>query len=288
MQQIPELTAVRPHPFNADAAAASHHKLFQFNIFPFESYFLGADGLVGGESTAVVNQLYFQLGYQTAVDNNQADHLGQELACLAFLVAQEAEAWESDHEPAISDWQTRQQFFLQRHLLRWVPACLLAIQCQANSFFAELAQVTLTLLLTHADDLDASTATVHPFLPPTQDILANEKTGFKEIARHLLLPALSGITLSRDNIGELGRHFDLPRGFGSRETMLLNLLRMAVQYDALPQLLANLQDSCADWVQNYQQLQAAYPQTIPFIAPWQQRAEATGRLLVQMTASTNH
>ncbi|MEZ4590217.1 MAG: molecular chaperone TorD family protein [Chloroflexota bacterium] len=258
LQQIPELTAVLPQPFNADSAAASHHELFQFNIFPYESFYLGEDGLVGGEVTAVVNQSYFQLGWQTAVTATEADHLGQELACLAFLGAQEAEAWESEQPAAAQDWQTRQQFFLQNHLLRWAPNCLLAIQEQSDPFFTELAQMTLTLLLSHLQN----GAPPPDFLPPSQNILANEKSGFKEIAHFLLLPALSGLSLSRDNIGQLGRQFNLPRGFGSRETMLLNLLRTAVQYDALPALLTALQETCRRWQSSYQQLIDQHPQRL--------------------------
>lgn len=282
LQQIPDLTAVLPTPFNADSAAANHHELFQFNIFPYESFFLGDDGLVGGEVTAVVNQHYFQLGFQTAVPNNQADHLGQELACLAFLVAQEAEAWESDQPAAATDWQTRQQFLLHNHLLRWAPNCLLAIQQQNDPFFAELAQMTLSLLLSHIGDVSPPPN----FLPPIQNILANEKSGFKEIAHFLLLPALSGIYLSRDNIGQLGRQFELPRGFGSRETMLLNLLRTAVQYDALPPLLTGLQETCRRWQTSYQQLLDQHPQTTLFIQPWQARAAATEQMVLELMASS--
>ncbi|MBK8900009.1 MAG: molecular chaperone TorD family protein [Anaerolineaceae bacterium] len=282
LQQIPELTAVLPTPFYADSAAAAHHDLFQFNIFPYESFFLGDDGLVGGEVTAVVNQHYFQLGWQTAVADTEADHLGQELACLAFLVAEEAEAWESDQPGAAHDWQTRQQFFLHSHLLCWAPTCLLAIQRQSNPFFAELAHMTLTLLLSHVGNV-----TPPPdFLPPNQDILANEKSGFKEIVHFLLLPALSGITLSRDNIGQLGRQFDLPRGFGSRETMLLNLLRTAGQYDALPALLTALQETCRRWQSSYQQLIDQHSQTALFIQPWQARAAATEQMVIELMASS--
>ncbi|MCB8924807.1 MAG: molecular chaperone TorD family protein [Ardenticatenaceae bacterium] len=286
IQQIPELTAVLPKPYIADNAAANHHELFQFNIFPYESFFLGEDGLVGGDVTAVVNQHAFQLGWQTAVTNNQADHLGHELACLAFLVTQEAEASESDQLAAANDWQTKQQFFLQSHLLRWAPTCLLAIQQQANPFFAELAQVTLNLLLSHADELARSASAPPAFLPPVPDILANDKTGFKEIVHFLLLPALSGIYLSRDTIGQLGRQFDLPRGFGSRETMLLNLLRTAVQYDALPPLLRTLQEMCRSWQSGYQELINQYPKTALFIQPWQARAAATEQMVLALMESS--
>lgn len=282
LQQIPELTAVLPSPFNADSAAAAHHELFQFNIFPYESFFLGEDGLVGGDVTAVVNQLYFQLGWQTAVAATEADHLGQELACLAFLVGEEAEAWEADQPTEANIWQTRQQFFLHSHLLRWAPGCLLAIQQQSNPFFAELAQMTIALLLSHV----ANVAPPPDFLPPTPNILANEKSGFKEIAHFLLLPALSGLSLSRDNIGQLGRQFNLPRGFGSRETMLLNLLRTAVQYDALPPLLTALQDTCRRWQSSYQQLIDQHPQTALFIQPWQARAAATEQMVIELMASS--
>ncbi|MBK7897769.1 MAG: molecular chaperone TorD family protein [Anaerolineaceae bacterium] len=286
LQQIPDLTAVLPIPFNADSAAASHHELFQFNLFPYESFFLGDDGLVGGEVTAVVNQHYVQLGFQTAVTNNQADHLGHELACLAFLVAQEAEAWEADQPAEASDGQTRQQVFLQNHLLRWAPTCLLAIQQQADPFFARLAEVTLDLLLAHADVLAADSATPPNFLPPAPNILAQDKTGFKEIVHFLLLPALSGISLSRDNIGQLARQFALPRGFGSRETMLLNLMRTAVQYDALPPLLTALQDTCRRWQTSYQALIDQHGQTALFIQPWQARAAATEQMVIELMASS--
>jgi TorA maturation chaperone TorD len=282
LQQIPELTAVLPTPFNADSAAASHHELFQFNIFPYESFFLGEDGLVGGEVTAVVNQSYFQLGWQTAVAATEADHLGHELACLAFLGAQEAEAWESYQTAAATDWQTRQQFFLQNHLLLWAPNCLLAIQEQSDPLYAELAQMTLSLLLSHTGDVSPPPH----FLPPVQNILAHEKSGFKEIAHFLLLPGLSGITLSRDNIGQLGRQFDLPRGFGSRGTMLLNLLRTAVQYDTLPALLIALQATCRRWQTSYQDLIDQHPQTALFIQPWQARAAATEQMVIELMASS--
>ncbi len=273
-----------PLPFDADDAAASHHELFQFNVFAHESFFLSEDGLVGGEKTAVVNQRYFKFGYKPDSSDSQTDQLGQELACLAFLVSQEADAWEADLPLVANQRRTQQQQFLQTHLLTWAPACLLAIQNQTNPFFAELAQLTQALLLEH---FATAVSTPPNFLPPAQNILANDKTGFKEIVRFLLLPAFSGIYLSRDDIGQLGRQFELPRGFGSREMMLLNLLRTAVQYDALPPLLTTLQKSCRDWQNKYQQLSDAHPQAAPLIGPWQERAEATENMVAELMASSS-
>ncbi|MCA9919125.1 MAG: molecular chaperone TorD family protein [Anaerolineales bacterium] len=287
LQQIPELTAVLPQPFSADTAAANHHELFQFNVFAYESFFLGDDGLIGGEKTAVVNQHYFQLGFETAVADTQADHLGQELACLAFLVGQEAEAWESNATHSADTWRTKQRFFMETHLLHWAPPCLLAIQQQPDPFFAKLADLTLTLLLAHFGSLIGKSAS-HPLtvFPQNPNVLADEKTGFREIVHFLLLPAFSGIYLSRDTIGQLGRQFELPRGFGSRETMLLNLLRTAVQYEALPALLSALQESCQGWQTSYQQLSDTHPQTTLFVQPWQARAAATEQMLLELMESS--
>lgn len=294
VKQIPELTAVLTQPFNADTAAANHHELFQFNVFAYESFFLSEDGLVGGEKTAVVNQHYFKLGCATT--DSQADHLGHELACLAHLVSQEADAWEADLPFLAGELRSKQQQFMQAHLLIWAPACLLAIQKQTNRFFAELARLTQSLLLEHFGELGETArpefieGAVSPqsnFLPPTQNILADDKTGFKEIARFLLLPAFSGIYLSRDNIGQLARQFELPRGFGSRETMLLNLLRTAVQYEALTPLLTTLQKTCQDWQAGYQLLAETHPQATPYLHPWQKRAAATEQMLTELEDSSS-
>lgn len=293
IQQIPELTAVTTQPFNADAAAASHHELFQFNVFAYESFFLSEDGLVGGEKTAVVGRYFSQHDFNTAPTETEADDLGRELAFFAFLTGKEADAWEAGTPEQAAQLQAEQQTFLQTHLLCWAPACLLAIQSQADAFFAELARLTLSLLLEHFEALattpmaETAVPPASNFLPPAPNILANDKTGFKEIARYLLLPAFSGIYLSRDNIGQLGRQFELPRGFGSREMMLLNLLRTAVQYEALSPLLTALQKTCQEWQTSYQQLANTYPKAAPFLRPWQERAAATEQMIAELMSSSS-
>ena len=288
IQQIPELTAVLPHPFNADNAAASHHELFHFNIFAYESFYLSTDGLVGGEKTAVVGQFFQRHGFNAGPIETEVDHLGHELAFISFLASQEADAWEMGQQHLANQLQDQQQQFMQNHMLCWLPACLLGIQNQSDPFFRQLAQITMDLVLNHFDSFwETAVPSAANFLPPSENILAIDKTGFKEIAHFLLLPAQSGIYLSRDNIGQLGRQFELPRGFGSREMMLLNLLRTAVQYDALTALLTALQDTCRSWQTRYQQLADDYPQAIPFLHPWQARAAATEQMMAELIVSSS-
>jgi putative dimethyl sulfoxide reductase chaperone len=285
VQKIPELTAVCPQPYDPDVAAASYHDLFQFNVFAYESFFLSDDGLMGGRKTAVVAQHISQRGYSLGTASTDADHLGVEISFLAFLAAAEADAWEDNLPMEVKRLRTMQQTFLQTHLLRWGVSCLLAIQEQADPFFAQLAILTLSLLLAHQEDL-AETAVSPPpnFLPATQDILAKDKTGFKEIVRHFITPAFSGIILSRYTIGQLARQLELPRGFGNREQMMLNLMRTAVQYESLPQLLQMLQETAVKWQNNYQDLITTYPKTANLITPWQQRAKNSDHLLTKISS----
>lgn len=295
LQQLPELAAHLPQPFDPDTVAASHVDLFQHNIFPYESFFLSGDGLLGGRGTAVVQQYYQQRGYSAASSGTEADHLGNQLGFLAFLTAAEADAWTDNLPHEAARLQTYQQQFLHSHLLRWVVPCLLAIQQQPDPFFAAVAQLTLDLLLQDYEDLVETAcpefsegAVPSPnFLPAKQNILANEKTGFKQIAHHLVTPALSGIVLSRGIVAHLARQHNLPRGFGGREQMLLNLLRTAVQYDTLPPLLTTFQETCQNWLSSYQKLANAYLQTTPFICLWRERATATEQMVIELIVSSS-
>ncbi|MCP4421677.1 MAG: molecular chaperone TorD family protein [Chloroflexi bacterium] len=284
VQQIPQLSSALAS-YDEDETASAHHHLFAFNIFPYEALFLGNDGLLGGDVTQAVTLAYHDAGYVVDTAVSSPDHLGCQLDFLAFLAAAEADAWEDELIQVAEHLRTMQQTFLQTHLLRWSIPCLLAIQEQGEPFFAQLAALTLALILAHHDELAKTAVSPQNFLPPTKNILARDKTGFKEIVRHLLTPAFSGIYLSRHTIGQLARQLELPRGFGNRDQMLMNLLQTAVQYDALPNLLTNLESMCQAWQKKYQQIQTNHPKSAPIIAQWQEHTQATSHLLIQMQAS---
>ncbi|UCG25880.1 MAG: hypothetical protein JSW55_07810, partial [Chloroflexota bacterium] len=112
-------------------------------------------------------------------------------------------------------------------------------------------------------------------------LLEDDSTGLKEIAEFLLTPIYSGIYLSRDDIGRLARQQGVPRGFGDRQHLLLNLLRSAVKYEALGAVIDGLKDLAGQW-------EAAYADMMPSpgvgapAASWHSRAAATVALLGQM------
>ena len=293
IRAIPELADLLPDPIDLEETAAAHHRLFAFNVFPYAGIFLEDSGLLGGPIAGEVKGIYQKAGFETDTAGADPDHLGQEMAFLAYLTGAEARAWQNDQLPAVSAWQAAQYHFLETHLLSWLIPCLITIQQQEDNFYRRLAQIILALAAGHyqtlvetdsilADEpasipipLESSTAGM---FPPLED----GQTGLREIARFLITPVQAGLFLSRHDLDLLARRLSLPHGFGSREQMLLNLLRTAGQYDSALALFQALQAHINCWQEIYRSVQKDFPQTAVFVHPWQNRTEQAQQLLIQM------
>lgn len=279
LHNMPELVQHLGEAPDYDEAAATHQTLFGFNIHPHESIFLGTDGLLGGEITGRVQETYGEIGYGLA---DEADHIGRELDALAFLCAAESEAWEDNVVYMAQQAREKQLILLQNHLLRWVWPFTQALKAHSDPFYQTVATLLFDVIVVHAgqlfETLEAPTADFA--LPEAPAILENEKTSLKDIAQYLVTPAYSGLYLSRDMIGQLGRAFELPRGFGGREQMLTNLMRSAVQFDQLPTLLEKLHAIAQEWRNVYQSVDA--PAVMPFTRPWAERVAQTMGMLVEI------
>lgn len=273
---IPELAATLQKNIDFDELAADYQHLFGFNLYPYQSLFLDSSGLLGGEITAGVLIAYEEAGFDVGVSSESADHIGHELRLLAYLCGWEAGATDSPGAGAII---ARQRAFLEGHLLRWLPALVLAIRQGRMPFYASLAWLTLELAAEHWASLGHEPAVFE--LPEPPDLLADEQTGLKEIVAYLLTTVYSGLFLSRDDIGRLARELTVPRGFGGRGQLLLNLLRSAANYDALPAVLELLGEQVAAWITGYQEM-TARPELRPFSGVWLARATRTAGLIGDM------
>lgn len=246
IHQLPEFDALESRP--SDDWKADHYALFGMNVYAFETVLLSDDGLLGGAVTEAVARSYYEAGYQPDVSET-ADHIGNQLGLMAFLSGAEADAHEDDVVQAIHHMTHLQRKFLDEHLLCWLPSLVIAIHRQGDEAFSIIADIMLDLAIQHRKSLDEDP--MHPaqllILPPAPLILDNDKTGLKDIAEFLLTPVYSGIYLSRDDITRLGTQFRLPRGFGKRQQMLTNLLRTAVDYDAMDDLMGAFQDEVTVW-----------------------------------------
>jgi TorA maturation chaperone TorD len=283
VEAIPELAATLPPQFEADEAAADHQHLFGFNVYPHESIFLDPAGLLGGPVAETVLLDRRQAGFAGQIDSDMADHLGQELRHLALLCDLEASARHNKLNDVVRRMSGLQREFLDRHLLRWLPALFLSIEKQGQSFYTALIHLLLDVSLAHRADL-SSTPAAEFFLPDPPELLAQKGTGLKEIAAYVLAPPYSGIYLSRDDISRLAREQELPRGFGNRQQMLLNLWRSAAAYDGLEANLDALQAFVSSWHDAYGHM-ATNPHLGPFVAAWKTRSADTMSLLAEMRAN---
>ncbi len=285
---IPELAAYMPEPFDADEAAAAHFALFGMNLFPFESLFLDASGLLGGETSEQVGRVFRAIGFDAGPTAVAPDHIGHELAALAFLSHSEAQAL--DYVPnLVASLRTQQRTLLEEHLLRWLPALVVTVRREANPFYTAVADLTLALVADHyAALLDGTPPRAIGFALPTQpDVLAGDGSGLKEIAAVLVAPPLSGVFLGRDQISRVARALALPRGFGDRVQLLTNLLRTAVQYDLFAAVVQALFETVGAWQQAYRAIGAAHPALVPFLAPWIAQTQHSLNVLAEMHAASN-
>ena len=275
VRAVPDLASVVPEPFQTDEAAADHQHLFGFNVFPYESIFLDVTGLMGGDVTDDVVASYQAAGYSGWEGSEGADHIGREFSCMAFLCGAEHDAWEDQLPVAARRMAGLQAKFLDRHLLRWLPPFVLAIREHGQPFYKAAADLTLDVVTDHRVRAAGQIVTTYR-LPSKPDLLGDENTGLKEIAATLLTPAYSGLYLSRDDIGRLAQRHKLPRGFGGRQNMLLNLLRSAANYGGSVAMLTELQSLAARWAIEYGAMAAG--------SPWGIRAESTSKILEDMKA----
>lgn len=230
-----------------DDVAAAFQDTFGFNVFPFQSTFLDQTARAGGDQTERVTDFYHEAAFPVVQTAESADHIGVELNFLGFLSKMEAEVDETGAARA----RGYARRFLDEHLLRWLPALAFALRGHGQPLFREVAALALELALDHRRDLIEGEQELDFELPDPPELLDDPKTGLRDIAEFLLVPAYTGIFLSRSGIRALSRKERLPAGFGSRKNMLSNLLRSAANYDGLQQvtsaLLSLIEDHRAAW-----------------------------------------
>ncbi|MCB8942676.1 MAG: molecular chaperone TorD family protein [Ardenticatenaceae bacterium] len=268
VREVPELATAVPDFYDSDIAAAHYQSIFGFNLFPFQSIFLDSTGLVGGREANRIQKFYGKVGFEGEADA-EPDHISQLLFCMGVLCKDESQ-------------KARQQQaeLLGQHVLRWLLPFTCALKQQKRPFYTALADVLLAFIADHAHDLAAELAGQRPFtLPSPPDILANKKNGWKEIAGFLLTPAATGIYLGRDAIGDLARQLKLPRGFGERQQMLVNLLQSAIVYDGFGEVVTALGEITAVYQAHYHECQHQFAQDVALASQWQARAAQTAELL---------
>ena len=214
-----------------EAIAAQHYDLFGMEVFPHEGVFLGESGLVGSVDIGLE-----RLGFAAERRDTSPDHLGVELAAMAFLTGAEAEALADG--VASDAIREHQRAFLDDHLLAWLPPFAAAVSDRPKNPWTHLVALVVDLVTDHRAALPATPAAIELH---AADPLADPAASLRDIAGWLLTPRRSGIFFSRGDLATIGRDHEIPRGFGSRRQTLTTLLQQAAIYEAFGPVVEDLE-----------------------------------------------
>ncbi len=257
---------------------AEHHATFQLGVFPYAGVFLDRSAMAGARSD-LAHDFYERAGFRPRLDDVAGDHLGVMAAFLAYAGPQ------ARFDSIVAE-------FLDACVLSWLPALVVATASLDGQFWRgpagplkfwpRVVHAMLELSLEHRLALSPGPTSAGPPPSTCAGLLADEQTGLREIAEHLLAPAASGLFLSRGDLARLGRQHQLPRGFGSRSIMLDTLLRSAVEHGQLSGLLSSLDALVAERDDAMLELaRAGLGQTIE---PWRAAIAGTRALIATLAA----
>lgn len=266
-----------PHPAHAPAARAlalpelphpaEHTELFLFQLYPFASFHVGRDGLLGGEAADRVAGFWRALGRDVP---DEPDHLTALLGLYAALA--EAEEQESAGPRRVLRRESRKAL-LWEHLLSWLPPYLQAVRAIAPPFYRRWAQLLRTALLAEAAELGApDRLPLH--LREAPSLADPRASGGGVFLRQLTAPVRTGMLLTRADLARCAGELGLGRRAGERRFVLKALLSSSPEA-----ALSWLGREAARWRTVHERYRAEAAVVSRF---WASRADAAHRLLVDL------
>lgn len=200
--------------------AFEYTDVFEFQLYPYASVYLGAEGMMGGEALDRVAGFWRALGERPPPE---VDHLTVLLAAYAELAEREADA---DDDETRSRWQHARSAFLWEHLLSWLPVYLDKVTELESEFYSKWSELVSAALLGEAADL-----TLPPKLPlhlreapPLGEL---DDAGGDEFLKAITTPVRTGVILVRTDLERCASSLGLGLRKGERRYALKSLLGQA-------------------------------------------------------------
>lgn len=250
---------------------SEYTEIFVFQLYPYASVYLGAEGMLGGAARDLIAGFWRALAQTPPAE---PDHLSVMLALYAQLA--ELEANEPDDARRQLLCRARQAF-LWEHLLSWLPVYLSKLTEIASPFYRRWGKILLNALLEEAratgvqEQLplhlrDAAAGLVDPREGETGDFLQT-----------LLSPARSGMIIVRSDLTRAARTLELGLRIGERKYVLESLLAQDARG-----VLGWLALEAVSWSARHRQQQ----DTLAGIArAWEAKANASACLLEELKAA---
>ena len=283
-------------------SASEYTETFVFQLYPYASVYLGAEGMMGGEARDRVAGFLSALGHAPP---HEPDHLSTLLATYAQLSAPEEDEGGTDEDESGADETKLRAYedergtneverrtnedergarrragrgaarraFLWEHILSWLPAYLDKLMEIAPPFYRRWAKLLMSALVEEAR------ASVPPVALPLHlreapHVADPRATSPDEFLRSLLAPARSGVILVRADLARAARSLGTALRAGERTFALKSLMG---------------QDACgalawlAEEASRVAARHAARRDALGTVADWwSARASATGELLREL------
>ncbi len=264
LRRVAEALELGPVP-----GAAEYTELFVFQLYPYASVYLGAEGMMGGEARDRISGFWRALSVETPPA--EADHLALMLALYARLC--ESAARESELVRRES-WERARKAFLWEHLLSWLPFYLLKLDELATPFYRRWSEVLRQALLAEAETAG---------LPAALPLHLREAPGLidprgggetSEFLQSLLTPARSGMILTRSDLSRAARELGLGTRLGERAFILRALFGQNAA--AVLEWLAH---EANGWTKRYH----SFGDTLgPVARAWEEKTKAAALLLLEL------
>jgi TorA maturation chaperone TorD len=251
--------------------ADEYTETFVFQLYPYASVYLGAEGMLGGEARDRV------AGFWRALEltpPTEVDHLSVMLALYARLCELEDGA---DNERGREGWRAARKAFLWEHLLSWLPAYLSKLAEIATPFYRQWGALLLDALAAEAVTVGRQ-ASLPLHLREAPGIADPRVGATEDFLRSLIAPARSGMVLVRADFSRAARELGVGTRLGERRFMLQTLF----EQDARATLgwLAREADA---WAEQHRANSKAFGEVA---RAWEAKAEAAARLLKELKLTT--
>jgi TorA maturation chaperone TorD len=246
---------------------SEYTEVFVFQLYPYASVYVGAEGMLGGEARDRVAGFWRALGQ---VPPAEPDHLSVMLALYARLVEME----ESEPDAVRRQgWRGARKAFLWEHLLSWLPVYLAKLEGIAPPFYQKWGAILAQALNEEAETVGAQAQLpLHLRAAPGTVDPRRGETG--EFLQSLLAPVRSGMILVRSDLVSAARALGLGLRLGERQFILKTLFGQ----DAA-RVLDWLTEEAADWVERHR---LYHPALRTVAAVWEEKASATANLLREL------
>lgn len=190
--------------------------VFLFQLYPYASVYLGAEGMLGGEAGDRVAGFWSALGLAAPPE---PDHLAALLSLYASLI--DAEQAEAQRARRVMRRESRKAL-LWEHLLSWLPVFIEKLAGMAPPFYASWAEMLARALTDEVRVLGSQDRLpLHLRSAPTEVSLPE---GGEQFISWLLAPVRSGLVIVRSDLQRAAVDLGLGLRVGERRWVLESLL----------------------------------------------------------------